>query len=293
MKNYDRLLRYMLERHNIYLRRKAGQPKPWTQDAILQAYRFCNVYRELDTVTQWIAREIRDAFPEHRHLWFMLCVARHFNLPSTLNALMKAGAWPGVKWNPVKAALALQRVEGPTYTGAYMINPPTKAELAAVPAHIRTKVGWSCVSVLGALWEDRNKLGPAFEVAKTLRDAHQLLLPYRGWAGFMAYEVISDLRWTGYLKHASDIRTWAHMGPGALRGLQRLYGRPIEHRPPQDLALREAMELRLMLWADWPRGKAWPALEMREIEHSLCEFDKYERVRLGEGRPRQTYNGLA
>jgi hypothetical protein len=32
-----------------------------------------------------------------------------------------------------------------------------------------------------------------------------------------------------------------------------------------------------------------PSVEMRDIEHSLCEFDKYERVRLGEGRPRMKY----
>ena len=30
-------------------------------------------------------------------------------------------------------------------------------------------------------------------------------------------------------------------------------------------------------------------MEMREIEHSLCEFDKYERVRLGQGTPRGRY----
>ena len=30
-------------------------------------------------------------------------------------------------------------------------------------------------------------------------------------------------------------------------------------------------------------------LEMRDIEHCLCEYDKYERVRLGEGRPRAKY----
>ena len=32
-----------------------------------------------------------------------------------------------------------------------------------------------------------------------------------------------------------------------------------------------------------------PKLEMRDIEHSLCEFDKYERVRNGEGAPRGRY----
>jgi hypothetical protein len=29
--------------------------------------------------------------------------------------------------------------------------------------------------------------------------------------------------------------------------------------------------------------------EMREIEHSLCEFDKYERVRNKQGAPRSKY----
>jgi hypothetical protein len=33
----------------------------------------------------------------------------------------------------------------------------------------------------------------------------------------------------------------------------------------------------------------WPAWEMREVEHTLCEFDKYERARLGEGKPRGVY----
>ena len=32
-----------------------------------------------------------------------------------------------------------------------------------------------------------------------------------------------------------------------------------------------------------------PVLELRDIEHSLCEFDKYERVRLGQGQPRSKY----
>jgi hypothetical protein len=39
---------------------------------------------------------------------------------------------------------------------------------------------------------------------------------------------------------------------------------------------------------NWPHE--WPAWEMREVEHTLCEFDKYERARLGEGRPKQRFN---
>ena len=30
-------------------------------------------------------------------------------------------------------------------------------------------------------------------------------------------------------------------------------------------------------------------IDMRTIEHSLCEWDKYERVRLGQGKPRSKF----
>ena len=283
----------MLARHRIYLARQSGQPKPWTADKILQSYRFCNVYRELDTVTQWIRVNIREKYAKHRDLWFMLCIARHFNWPPTLEALMRAYAWVGEGWFAHKAGLVLSRLPGQVYTGAYMINPPTTAELRALPKQHRTKAWWSCLVVLSNLYAQRVRLRAAFEDMDTLWGAQQMLLGHRGWAGFMCYEVVSDLRWTRYLKDAEDIDTWAHLGPGALRGLQRLHGRPLSHRPPQDLALREARVVLKALWTDWPRGRNWPKLELREVEHSLCEFDKYERVRLGEGRPRSRYNGLA
>ena len=36
-----------------------------------------------------------------------------------------------------------------------------------------------------------------------------------------------------------------------------------------------------------------PKLELRDVEHSLCEFDKYCRVKFGEGEPRSHYPGAA
>jgi hypothetical protein len=35
----------------------------------------------------------------------------------------------------------------------------------------------------------------------------------------------------------------------------------------------------------------WPPFEIREIEHSLCEFDKHQRCLQGQGRPRQRFAG--
>jgi hypothetical protein len=82
--------------------------------------------------------------------------------------------------------------------------------------------------------------------------------------------------------------TWANAGPGAIRGLNRLYDRPLKTQPHPEATRCEMMELLKAI--KWPKGAAWPALEMRDIEHSLCEYDKWKRVHLGEGTPRSKYH---
>ncbi len=137
--------------------------------------------------------------------------------------------------------------------------------------------------------------------------------PYLG--DFMAYEVVTDLRHTHLLSEAPDIMTWANPGPGAMRGLNRLHDRPLNGKGNRDRFIQEMREL-LAQSADpdnWPQSimpdeivlsetvgdhigrdlcvpSYWPQWEMRDIEHTLCEFDKYERARLGEGKPRGVYH---
>ena len=86
---------------------------------------------------------------------------------------------------------------------------------------------------------------------------------------------------------ARDIMTWANPGPGAKRGLNRIHGRPLNKQIKSDINIGE-MQVLLELSQEWLHGQV-PSLEMRDIEHTLCEFDKYERVRNGEGKPRSIY----
>ena len=76
-----------------------------------------------------------------------------------------------------------------------------------------------------------------------------------------------------------------------MRGLNRLHGRDKNHSQPKHVFICEMRQLleASQSYEHWPNTDEFPPLEMREIEHTLCEFDKYERVRLGEGRPRGVY----
>ena len=38
--------------------------------------------------------------------------------------------------------------------------------------------------------------------------------------------------------------------------------------------------------------RVMPRMHAQDLQNCLCEFDKYERERLGEGHPKQRYPGL-
>lgn len=298
---------FMKARHDIYLARKAGKPGPWTADPVLRDGRFCNIFRELDTVTIWIDQNIRQPFAGHEHLWFMLAIARYINWPDTLRHLMddaEPGTWPSEEgFDPSKITKALEEyaVAGnKVYTGAYMIraeSDPSKEWYSW------SKHRYIAEIVLGRLWEDRAAFTEVLEGKRqaTLEQVWNVFQQHRyiGWGPFMAYEVVTDLRHTRYLKDAHDIYSWANAGPGAIRGLNRLYGRNLEAKPHPRQTNEEMFKLMKELNdLDEPGFNATfgepcdvnPRFEMRDIEHSLCEADKYERVRLGEGKMRSKYD---
>lgn len=281
------LFDFMQARHYIYLARKAGISRErWTRDKILRTYRFCNVYRELDTVTIWIDQFIRKPFAEHDMLWFMLCIARRINWPPTLQELMDRRAWPVKNWNPdlVEKVLDARTERGEqVYTGAYMITAETGPEHTG-----KTKSHTTAFSSLDKLYQNRREIEPRLH--DTLGSAYISILGQGfAWGPFMTYEVVTDLRHTRYLNKAADIMTWANAGPGAKRGLNRVAGRDVKKPVHEDQAVAEMQELLKKSKTLWPNDRDYPRLEMRDIEHSLCEFDKYERVRLGEGRPRSKF----
>lgn len=294
MNRIDDLAAFMAKRHNIYVdRNRHKKPWPWTDDPILQQFRFCNIYRELDTVTVWIRQNIRERFADHPHLWFMLAMARRINLPATLEEIIadKKGAWPhGTKdsaYNPQRLLelLDARTARGdPVYTGAYMITAETGPEHTG-----QTKSRTTAYSNLAPLWAKKALIEPLLH--DTLESAFDAILGQGfAWGPFMTYEVVTDLRHTRYLRKAPDVNTWANAGPGAFRGLNRVFGRPLKQPQKPVEACLEMNTLLKLSKGYWPKPSVWwPKLEMRDIEHSLCEFDKYERVRLGEGKPRSMY----
>jgi hypothetical protein len=109
----------------------------------------------------------------------------------------------------------------------------------------------------------------------------------------MAYEVISDLRWTCLFERAPDILTWANPGPGAARGLGWIfYDNPDQYNRHSKFDMEDMLgKMRALLslaQKEWP--EKWRPWEMREVEHWLCEYDKWRRGCAGQRlKRRYTY----
>ena len=103
----------------------------------------------------------------------------------------------------------------------------------------------------------------------------------------MAKEVLQDVMQTPVLSGANDRNSWCPAGPGARRGLNRIHQRPLKRHIGEKQLLGEMIDLFDASGEAMPANM--PELELHDIQFQLCEYDKYERVRLGEGKPKSKY----
>lgn len=55
---YDLYWYFAYERQNIFWKKLDGKKAPWTDDPILQEYKFCNSYRVNDRVSQYLLKNV-------------------------------------------------------------------------------------------------------------------------------------------------------------------------------------------------------------------------------------------
>lgn len=276
-----RFLYWIEERHRVWEAKKYQHPKPWTNDEILQSYFFTSPYRENDKTTIWFREKIRNPLRESARVIFATACFRWFNFIPTGRTLIKYGLLD--EWD-VHTARRVLGQQGKIFTGAFMINsPPGETKLNAITRRVNN------------VYKDRWRLIQKANTWATLQQAHEDLSVYEGLGGFMAYEIVCDLRYTKWLEKATDKMRWCNPGPGCIRGLYRITGREIKNKsnatsPKRYAGWEDDMNRLLKLArAKLPR---MPPFEMREIEHSLCEWDKYERARLVDGKLKRRYQGV-
>jgi hypothetical protein len=282
---------YMNERESIRLKKEAGAPWPWTKDPILQTYRFTNVKRLHDRTTQWVLRNWYHPMRE-RPLGEQLFNCGLFRWFGTIEFACQIGwvatdSWTGKKpldWRrDVESTAASMLSRGDkVFTGAYII---TSGGVSGPKYETVVR------DYLSPFFAQRHALAALAQSSRSWQTVAEAMakLPGFGGSGFMAKEVLQDALLTPVFAGVRDAGTWTPVGPGARRGLNRLYGRPLRQPIPKEQALDELRDLLRRAPQYVSEHVLRLDLSLHDIQFVLCETDKYLRVKLGEGRPRSRY----
>lgn len=262
---------FVYERHNIALRRMAGDPQPWTQNAVLASRKFTNVFRVMDPGSQYLLKLVNEPgltpadvlgraylyrMTDHRDVWeYARSVLGRYPLAEDLGPDL-ADVWESHR-----------EAGGKLYSGAYMVR--SHPQVSGGPK-TRTLVQMAARLAHPDSEEDFGRRALA---ARTMSDRFLVLQSQKGIGPFMAMQVLTDF---GYSYHGTDQdeNQFVHAGPGARAGAAHLSKATAEE------VIRWARECLLVdppLLFDRP-----PSL--MDVQNTFCEFGKYVRY-LRSSRP--------
>jgi hypothetical protein len=273
----ETLLYWIVERERIRTQKETGAPKPWTEDGLLRDYRWCNVRRMDDRVSRWLLEHWYCRWTEPADQLLAAVLARCINWPDTLSEI--ASDFPAL--SAVGRRLHERKNRGDKmFTGAYVV-PGVAGE---------DKID----SVLLLVTSIQNLLEVCPEQIARLQSMRQTwdwLITFQGLGSFLAGQIAADLSCLAFGLNWPDRQSWAPVGPGSARGINRLLGRQKDRAVRQEEFERllplvvETVQLKLPdIWRD-------RNLIAMDIQNCLCEFDKYRRLTLGEGKVRARYDG--
>ena len=285
------LLYFVHERESIRMMKVEGNPPPYTDDPILGTYRFCNVRRGDDRVSSWLKENVlteKNIKADLKGFLMFSALGRWINWPPTLQLIMRSGLYPTKKidWKKIGKLIDDVSKKGKAWTGAYMIRAPKKKGLKKGKYVAETVVGKNLGKVVDIL-ADYFTITPPAE--RSYQAVHAMLMGIHGYGSFMAGQIAGDWTYTSLLSQAYDLKTWAPMGPGSVRGFNRLTtGKKAGRKPPEELWLKKLGEWRAAVVKRM--GERYEDLTALDIQNCLCETDKLLRVQQGEGRPRAKYS---
>ncbi len=268
---FDTYWRFAAARQSIYEARLTGMPAPWTDDPVLREYRFTNVFRAADRVSQFLIAEVIYGGQAHEadDLVFRTLLFKFFNRVTTWRALDRAvGPISWSTYDPVRYAAALDELaaDGPIYSPAYVIPPP---QLGAERKHLNH------LRLLELMMGDR--LVDRVRGAGGMCELYETLAGYPSIGRFLGFQFAIDLNYTPLT--AFDEDDYVVAGPGAIDGIRKCFGPGAAGH--EEAVIRFVVESQEEQFArlGLPFGGLFGRrLRLIDAQNLFCEVDKYARV---------------
>jgi hypothetical protein len=290
---FDTYWRFAAARQGVYEARLAGGAGPFTDDPILQRYRFTNCFRAADRVSQdLIGGVIYRGEQTWEEVFFRTLLFKIFNKTSTwrlLNTALGEVRWDTYDYRAFDRVLSTAFTAGQRlYSAAYIVPPPQLGQQRKHQNHLRL------LEMMMTANAPQRVLS-----APTLQDAYQVLLRFPAIGPFLAYQFVIDLNYAAEMPFSE--MDFVVPGPGARDGIRKCFG-PAADGIEADVIrymadTQDEHFTRLGLSFAGLRGRP---LQLIDCQNLFCEVDKYARVAhpdiagiSGRSRIKQTYRQQA
>ena len=268
---FDAYWRLAAERQEIFFRRMLGKPAPWTNDPVLLEYKFCNAYRASDRTSQFLIRNvIYNGSKARDEVIFRVLLFKIFNKIETWQGLVKRlGEVSLSSFDFDKYSRALQGILDsgqPVYTSAYMSCANKAFGFSRKHLNHLALVERMCV---------KDAVHDRIVNAKGMEEAFLILREYPLIGDFMAYQLATDINYSGAVDWSENSFTIA--GPGAKRGIAKCFAGKVD-------------EAEAIKWMQENQGQEFERLglnfktlfgrelQLIDCQNLFCETDKYSRV---------------
>lgn len=269
----DTYWKFAAERQDIFFKRLTGSQPPWSCDPILQTFKFTNVYRASDRVSQYLIRNvIYDETHEPEDLFFRILLFKTFNKISTWDLLCKE--FGSITFKDFRTSIADKLLTDAMasgqsiYSAAYIMPSGVRSE-TPTPKH-RTHL-----DLLQKMMKDGLPL--KIESSRSLQDVFLMLREYPFIGDFLAYQYAIDLNYSPLIDFSES--SFVVPGPGAKDGIRKCFldfGGLNEVdliKRVTDLQETEFARLNIEFKTLWGRR-----LQLIDCQNVFCEVDKYSRV---------------
>lgn len=293
---------FIYDRQLIWHKRNVlKQPRPWTDDPILDKYKFCNVYRELDKCTIHLIDNVINKMNLNMETKiFNILMYRRFNTSYFYDLVLPNGAINPKEFNVTeiekKMDLFKKDCKQNLFNDAYIIcqrnfiDNYRKRDKHVQQLYICKKIAEMSTEIKREILNCRD-----LEYLHTYLKA---IVPMTG--DFIAYQYCTDLTYLFLGKW--NINNFVALGPGSKPGIDLLFPKRINS---YEGCCKHLFDIQHDKFAElWDKtGKDWldvryehsyynnEFLSLSNIQNCLCEFRKYVNLQRGIKCRKRYYKG--
>lgn len=215
---YDLYWYFACERQNIFWKKINGESLPWTDDPILQKYKFCNSYRVNDRVSQYLLKNVIYNGKKYSDetMLFRILLFKLFNKESTWELLLNNFEDITLKSFSIKEYSKV--LENAISNGIKIYNDAYIS--CATKAFGCARKHDNHLALLKKMFIE-DKMQNKIVNCKTMEEAFNIIKGYPLIGNFMAYQLVTDINYSEVVNWKEDEFTIAV--PGSLRGIRKCF----------------------------------------------------------------------